>query len=99
VLQASGIAKDAVSIIPDEQEAIDAALKMAQAGDLLLVFADALTRSWKQITKFRPVGAPDVPVRAAAPPPTMSPATPEEPAPFTSLEGLLRDERGIRVAP
>jgi hypothetical protein len=26
-------------------------------------------------------------------------ATPSEPAPFTSLEGLLRDERGIRVAP
>jgi cyanophycin synthetase len=98
-LRAAGIAQDAVSIIPDEQEAIEAALKMAQPGDLLLVFADALTRSWKQITKFRPVGAPDVPVRAAsAPPPMLSPA-PVEPAPFSSLEGLLRDERGIRVAP
>ena len=30
---------------------------------------------------------------------TMTPASPEEPAPFSSLEGLLRDERGIRVAP
>jgi hypothetical protein len=26
-------------------------------------------------------------------------APPVEPAPFASLEGLLRDERGIRVAP
>jgi len=98
-LLAAGVAQDAVSIIPDEQEAIDAALKMAQSGDLLLVFADALTRSWKQITKFRPVGAPDVPVRAAVAPPPMAAASPEEPTPFSSLEGLLRDERGIRVAP
>ena len=47
--------RSAISIIPDEQEAIDAALRMGQPGDLLLVFADALVRSWKQITKFKPV--------------------------------------------
>ena len=41
-------------VIPDEQEAIDAALNMGQPGDLLLIFADALVRSWKQITKFKP---------------------------------------------
>ena len=41
--------QDAISIIPDEQEAIDAALRMGRPGDLVLVFADALTRSWKQI--------------------------------------------------
>jgi len=98
-LLAAGVAQDAVSIIPDEQEAIEAALKRAQPGDLVLVFADALTRSWKQITKFRPAGAPEVPVRAAAAPPNMPAATPVEPSPFSSLEGLLRDERGIRVAP
>ncbi|MEJ0085285.1 MAG: cyanophycin synthetase [Pseudomonadota bacterium] len=98
-LLAAGVAQDAVSIIPDEQEAIDSALKMAQPGDLLLVFADALTRSWKQITKFRPAGAPEVPVRVAASPPPILAASPVEAAPFSSLEGLLRDERGIRVAP
>ena len=52
-LQASGVPQDAISIIPDEQQAIDAALRMGQPGDLVLVFADALTRSWKQIIKFR----------------------------------------------
>ena len=98
-LLAAGVSKEAVAIIPDEQEAIDAALQMAQAGDLLLVFADALTRSWKQITKFRPAGAPEVPVRAAAAPPHLLSAAPAEPPPFSNLEGLLRDERGIRVAP
>jgi hypothetical protein len=44
----------AISIIPDEQEAIDAALRMGQPGDLLLVFADALVRTWKQIIRFKP---------------------------------------------
>jgi cyanophycin synthetase len=98
-LLTAGIAQDAVSIIPDEQEAIDSALKMAQPGDLLLVFADALARSWKQITKFRPAGAPDVPVRAAPAPPNMPAVSPVEPHLFSNLEGLLRDERGIRIAP
>jgi cyanophycin synthetase len=94
-----GVLNKQISIIPDEQEAIDAALHMGQSGDLLLIFADALVRSWKQITKFRPAGAAEPPVRASAPPPptlTISEASAE---PVTSFEGLLRDERGIRVAP
>jgi cyanophycin synthetase len=99
-LMAEGIAKEAISIIPDEQEAIDAALHMGQPGDLLLIFADALTRSWKQITKFRPAGTPEVPVRATSPAPVnIVVEAPAEPPPFSSLEGLLRDERGIRLAP
>jgi cyanophycin synthetase len=98
-LMEGGIGKSAISIIPDEQEAIDAALRMGQAGDLLLIFADALTRSWKQITKFRPAGAPPEPIRVAAPAPPPTTDNVTEPPPFTSLEGLLRDERGIRLAP
>jgi cyanophycin synthetase len=105
-LMAEGIGDDCVSIIPDEQAAIEAALKMGQPGDLLLIFADALTRSWKQITKFRPAGVATagsqtgVPAHAAAfaTTPALTDA-PAEPAAFTSLEGLLRDERGIRLAP
>ncbi len=74
-LRAAGVPDGAISIIPDEQEAIEAALRMGEAGDLLLIFADALARSWKQITKFKPSGAapshsaPDFAPRAAAPPP------------------------------
>ena len=56
-LRAGGVSDSAISIIPDEQEAIDAALRMGQPGDLLLVFADALVRSWKQIIKFRGASA------------------------------------------
>jgi cyanophycin synthetase len=65
VLRERGVADAAITIIPDEQEAIDAALRMGALGDLLLVFADALTRSWKQVTKFRPEGQ----LAAAAAPP------------------------------
>jgi len=97
---AEGVSKDAISIIPDEQEAIDTALRMGKAGDLLLIFADALTRSWKQITKFRPEGAPEPSAQAPAPPPvSVVGEALVDPTPAMSLEGLLRDERGIRVAP
>jgi cyanophycin synthetase len=107
-LREAGVADAAISIIPDEQEAIDAALRMGAAGDLLLIFADALVRSWKQITKFKPAGAPPArtPPQAAAPLVDES-AVPVAPAlkgaegraPEFSLEGLIRDERGVRLAP
>jgi cyanophycin synthetase len=105
-LRAAGVDASAISIIPDEQEAIDAALNMGQPGDLLLVFADALVRSWKQITKFRPAGvAPPAPSPVAEGEsslqvaPTFETAAAAAPLPALNLEGLIRDERGIRFAP
>jgi cyanophycin synthetase len=99
-LLAAGVPQDAISIIPDEQEAIDAALHMGQPGDLLLVFADALVRSWKQIIKFRAVGAPET--RAAAVMPTAPTAAVSEPAfdesSFAAMGGVVRDERGIHLS-
>jgi cyanophycin synthetase len=94
-LQVQGVAEAAISIIPDEQEAIDAALRMAGPGDLVLVFADALVRSWKQIIKFQPEGelpksTPKVPLPFL---PTLSPAS-EESA-FVVMAGVVRDERGL----
>ena len=114
-LQAAGVSAAVISVIPDEQEAIEAALHMGAPGDLLLIFADSLVRSWKQITKFRPAGsAPtrtatqfaggmgDEPATAAAPAPAgtapMARAAETQTADF-SLEGLIRDERGVRMAP
>jgi cyanophycin synthetase len=52
-LLSQGIAESRVTMIPDEQEAIEAALSMARPGDLVLLFADALVRSWKQVVYFR----------------------------------------------
>jgi cyanophycin synthetase len=93
-LRDAGVAEDQISRIPDEQEAIDAALRMGRPGDLLLIFADALTRSWKQVIKFRPEGSP--PPRA---PETTAPAAPALAADEVAIEldGLVRDERGVRL--
>jgi cyanophycin synthetase len=105
-LRAAGVSDAAISVIPDEQEAINAALNMGLPGDLLLIFADALVRSWKQITKFKPAGA-IAPAPAALPPaPLFAEVTGDgaargveaATAPF-SLEGLIRDERGVHFAP
>ena len=106
-LRAAGVREQAISLIPDEQQAIAAALDMGQPGDLLLVFADALVRSWKQITKFKPAGSaalqpapPPAPVYTGAATPAAEGVTPGEGvAPAFSFEGLIRDERGVRVAP
>jgi cyanophycin synthetase len=105
VLREQGVAESQINIIPDEQEAIDAALRMGQFGDLLLVFADALTRSWKQVTKFKPEGscANAAPAAARAVPLAESPE-PAENDSATALSddgalqasGFVRDERGLR---
>jgi cyanophycin synthetase len=116
-LRAAGVPEPAITVIPDEQEAIDSALHMGQPGDLLLVFSDALVRSWKQITKFKPsdaspASAGGLALRAgegfeSAPKSSLAPSEEgaggagdaSEHVQSLSLEGLIRDERGVRVAP
>jgi len=103
-LRAAGVSEQAISMIPDEQEAIGAALNMGRPGDLLLIFADTLVRSWKQITKFKPAGAaaPAPPVRQPSPVTEAGEGAHrpgEAPLPAFSLEGLIRDERGVHFAP
>jgi cyanophycin synthetase len=97
-----GVPAAQIERIADEQQAIDHALRMGRHGDLLLVFGDALTRSWKQIIKFRPEGS------AAPAPPAASRtlmatddggAGPSGDDMLTGMmEGLVRDERGVRLA-
>jgi cyanophycin synthetase len=112
-LRKRGVAETAISIIPDEQDAIDAAMRMGRQGDLVLVFADALTRSWKQITRFDSgrATAGDAAARASPPQQGTDSDVPsgerllrpgELPAASSAtldLEGLIRDERGVRLAP
>jgi cyanophycin synthetase len=72
---------------------------MGQSGDLLLVFADALVRSWKQVIKFKPEGAAPKPM-ANETAPTMATPEPvgEETVSLSAWEGMVRDERGVRLA-
>jgi cyanophycin synthetase len=109
VLREQGVAEAAITLIPDEQEAIDAALHMGQPGDLLLIFGDALTRSWKQVIKFKPEGGTAQGSSAAAPAAAATAAEPERGAAGDSGDGaalgddhalqaagFVRDERGLR---
>ena len=100
VLKAHGVSDKQIEIIPDEQAAIDHALRMGRDGDLLLIFADALTRSWKQVIKFQPQGGPLKAVKTAAmEAKPMNVAPPTEEVVDTSAivsGGVIRDERGVR---
>ncbi len=53
-LREAGIHDERITMIVDEVQAIDAALRMGQPGDLLVLFADAIARGWKQIVSFCP---------------------------------------------
>ena len=59
-LRGYGVEESRITVIADEQRAIDAALRMARPADLVLVFADALARGWKQIVNFSPADAASV---------------------------------------
>ena len=96
-LQAAGVAETAIEQIPDEQQAIDAALRMGRPGDLLLVFADALARSWKQITQFAPEGAEPRSARKIELP-SLPPAPTADEAAVAAMEGVIREERGLVLA-
>ena len=109
VLKSRGVPEAAIAIIPDEQQAIAAALAMGRQGDLLLIFADALTRSWKQVTKFRATApaAARVAATPAAPRPSPEEAAEARDTPTLGAglaggaldaAGFVRDERGLRFA-
>jgi cyanophycin synthetase len=101
VLRAKGVPDSAITLIPDEQEAIDHALRLGRPGDLLMIFADALTRSWKQVTKFKPDASAVGAAPAAAPKPAAAPVDDGSElangAPMDlEAAGFVRDERGLR---
>jgi cyanophycin synthetase len=95
-LMSNGVAEEQISVIPDEQAAVDTALREAEAGDLLLIFADAITRSWKQVIQFRPDAAPPSGERPRRSRPEPMPAA------VAPLEDhrreFVRDSRGVRIA-
>ncbi|MCB9897298.1 MAG: cyanophycin synthetase [Planctomycetes bacterium] len=93
----SGVHEEQLDVIPDEQQALDVALRMARPGDLLLVFGDKITRCWEQITAFSP-DEPGTVVEHASEPARV--ARPEVPEPV-ALDGgreLISDSKGVRLA-
>ncbi|MBT3448939.1 MAG: cyanophycin synthetase [Bacteroidetes Order II. Incertae sedis bacterium] len=91
-----GVSDDTIKVIPDEQACIDHALRMANHGDLVLIFGDDTTRSWKQIIGYdsegHPVESGTVPVADVVDLPVLSEYHIE------TSDTLIRDEKGVRLA-
>ena len=87
----NGVPADAIELAEGESASVDRGLSLARPNDLLLIFCDSITRSWKQIIYFRPAEAPK-----PVPPERLVAA-----AGFDVPEGyrVLSDERGVRVVP
>jgi cyanophycin synthetase len=95
-LRAAGVAPSAITVIEREIPAVQRALEMAEAEDLLLVFADAIERTWRQITEFRSEQV----VELEPKPRNESIGVPQaEPSLAFAAESLIRDERGVILAP
>ena len=101
-LRESGVPDTAIQVIADEQEAINAALDAAEPDDLVIIFGDAITRCWKQITKYNREGDDlairQTEVRSAEPKVTPMMQSDEQ-NPFVLDAGmkLVTDERGVRL--
>ncbi len=93
-----GVPDDTIQVIPTESDSVDAALRMGQSDDLILIFGDSLTRTWNQITQFRadadaPTSEPPIDEVAAV-------ELPNLPSDDVTLAGkVMRDERGVYLAP
>ncbi len=93
-LIANGVDDAAITIIPDEVEAVDAGLELSAPGDLLVIFGDDTARCWKQIIYFN--AGDDIP--AATTPSVTSPADTSFEDMFDTDQSLIRDARGVRLA-
>jgi cyanophycin synthetase len=96
-LLANGIDAGAIDVIPDEVAAVARALNMAQEGDLVVLFADDVRRSWNQVIHFEV----DSTATSAADNSKAAHSFVEvDPEAFSLEPGarLVRDERGVRLA-
>ncbi len=96
-LLSNGVVDSAIEIIPDEQEAVAAALVASEPGDLLIILGDNATRCWKQIIHFNGGSAdnPEPQTKVAGTDKIFS----VEENKFELAQGqrLVQDERGVRI--
>ncbi|MBK9066606.1 MAG: cyanophycin synthetase [Gemmatimonadetes bacterium] len=93
-LLAHGVPAAQVACVPEETEAIEAALRWGQPGDVLLIFVDQITRSWKQVVQFQPDAAP----RPEPSRPAYVEAPPLAEPVLLDSDQVVRDARGVRLA-
>jgi cyanophycin synthetase len=90
-----GVSADQIEVVADEQEATARALEIAEPGDLVLLLADAIKRTWKQIIYFNSgAKVEDVPKRSSV---NIELPDTEDFNFHEDLE-IISDERGVRIA-
>jgi cyanophycin synthetase len=91
----SGIDDANITVIADEEPAVDFALQMATDGDLVVITADDLNRTWKQIINLnsdKPENKKTIPGTKVFVP------EPEKRYVLDRDEEIIIDERGVRLA-
>lgn len=53
-LRDASVSSESVEIIENEENSVESVLQRAEAGDLVLIFAENITRTWKQVVYFEP---------------------------------------------
>lgn len=96
-LLVNDIDDSAIDLVPDEVNAISTALKMAKEGDLVVLFADDVRRSWNQVIHYEGDTAGGGVSDDSKPAHSF---VEENPDAFSLDPGtrLVRDERGVRLA-
>jgi cyanophycin synthetase len=96
-LAENGIAESAIDVFDNEVPAVAHALGMAREGDLIMIFGDDITRTWKQITNFEAEGSR---TNGSDENKAAQSFVEEDPQAFTldAGEELIRDDRGVRIA-
>jgi cyanophycin synthetase len=90
-----GVDSNCIEVIADEQESTSKALQMAGPGDLILVLADNIKRSWKQIIYFNSEAKADDTAKKSV----ASIDLPETDGfSFDDDMEIISDERGVRIA-
>lgn len=90
-LMDAGVPEDSIQVIPQEELSVQTALEMARPNDLVLIFCDGITRSWKKIIYFKPVEPP----RPIAAQERVAAAGFDVPNGFR----IVSDDRGVRIVP
>jgi cyanophycin synthetase len=96
-LLAGGVDAGAIELIADEPEAVAASLNMAQEGDLVVLFADDVRRSWNQVIHYEDETASS---ETSSDSKAVHSFVEEDPDAFSMEPGarLVTDERGVRIA-
>jgi len=101
-LLAEGVPAEAIELIPEEVRAVQHGLESSRRDDLLLVFADSIGRTWKQIQEFQSDEATEHEGASNTPHAVdLSDFLDSSGLKELGLDGemeLVRDERGVRVA-